>query len=180
MSWNITGAVVINVTNNGGLNSVAGGLFLDPASTGAGGGGGGSTTATAAFVQTIQIGADGALSPTSLGTLPSYATLNTTANVYDWPSGQATWYGYPSFSFDLNLTDGKTHKITLYAIDFDTTSRAETITVADAVSGAALATQSISSFHSGVYLVFNVSGHVTITVTCTAGINAVIAGVYFN
>jgi hypothetical protein len=34
LSWNVSGAVVFNVTNDGGVNAVANGLFLDPASTG--------------------------------------------------------------------------------------------------------------------------------------------------
>jgi hypothetical protein len=34
LSWNVTGFVVINVVNNGGINAVASGLYFDPPATG--------------------------------------------------------------------------------------------------------------------------------------------------
>jgi hypothetical protein len=43
-----------------------------------------------------------------------------------------------------------------------------------------LDTRSISQFNTGVYLVWNISGHVKINVTRTGGANAVISGVFLN
>ena len=47
--------------------------------------------------------------------------------------------------------------------------------------GTVLNTQRLaSSFNGGVYLVWNVSGHVKLQITRTAGNNAVIGGVFLN
>jgi hypothetical protein len=93
------------------------------------------------------------------------------------------WYNNPAFSFDINLTDGNTHQIALYAVDWDVRQRAETIQIVDANNSSnVLSTQSISSFSGGTYLVWSVSGHVIINVTLNSGSgpNAVISGVFFS
>jgi hypothetical protein len=92
----------------------------------------------------------------------------------------STWYSPTTFSFDLNLTDGKPHQVSLYLLDFDSTVRSETVAILDAVSGTALNTQSASSFNGGQYLVWNVTGHVTIKMTRVGGSNAVVSGVFFG
>ena len=43
-----------------------------------------------------------------------------------------------------------------------------------------LNTQTVSSFHSGVYLDYAVSGNILITITKTAGSNAVLNGLFFD
>jgi hypothetical protein len=94
----------------------------------------------------------------------------------------AVWYNQPGFSFDVNITTG-THQVTLYVLDWDSyggVPRAETIQVVDAATGIPLNTQSISNFTTGLYLVWNVSGHVKINVTWTGGANAVVNGVFFG
>jgi hypothetical protein len=50
----------------------------------------------------------------------------------------------------------------------------------DANSNAVLDTRTITNFHGGVYLYWNVSGHVKINVRYTAGANGVISGVFFG
>ena len=85
-----------------------------------------------------------------------------------------------SFSLDLNLTDGKTHQIALYLVDWDRLNRSQTVRVTDAVTGAVLDTHSISNFQGGQYLVWNFSGHVSITITCTAGADGVVSGMFFD
>src|ERR1051325_2676286 len=72
----------------------------------------------------------------------------------------ATWYSWTSFSVDINLIDGQAHQIALYFLDWDSGSRAESVAVLDAVTNNVLDTRSISGFGSGVYLVWNVSGHI--------------------
>jgi hypothetical protein len=72
--------------------------------------------------------------------------------------------------------------VALYALDWDNYlgGRAELVQVMDANSGATLDTESISAFTNGIYLVWNVSGHVKIVVTMNRGGNAVISGVFFK
>ena len=92
----------------------------------------------------------------------------------------ATWYNSASFSFDVNFKDGNAHQFAFYAVDWDSTARAETIQILDANTSAVLDTRSISSFSNGMYLVWNISGHAKINVTRTAGNNAVVSGVFFG
>ena len=49
----------------------------------------------------------------------------------------AAWYSSSSFSFDLNLTDGASHHIALYVMDWDKTGRAETVQISDSNSSSA-------------------------------------------
>jgi hypothetical protein len=91
-----------------------------------------------------------------------------------------TWYKSGTFTFDVNLRDGNLHQFALYALDWDSTTRAETIQILDANTSAVLDTRSISSFSNGMYLVWNISGHAKINVTRTAGNNAVVSGVFFH
>jgi hypothetical protein len=92
----------------------------------------------------------------------------------------STWYNNTSFNFDVNFTDGGTHRFAVYALDWDSTTRTETIQIVDANSNAVLDTRNISSFNHGIYLIWNISGHVKINVTRTGGANAVISGVFLN
>jgi hypothetical protein len=86
-----------------------------------------------------------------------------------------------SFSIDINLTDGLTHQVALYCLDWDgVNTRAERIDVLDPVTGLVLATSSMSTYSAGQYLVWNLSGHVTLRVTRTAGQTAVVSGLFFN
>ena len=90
------------------------------------------------------------------------------------------YYSSTSFSVDIDLIDGQAHDLALFFVDWDTTSRAETVTLSDAVTGTVLSTESISSFHSGVYLQWAVSGNVLITFTRVAGLNAVLSGIFLD
>jgi hypothetical protein len=68
--------------------------------------------------------------------------------------------------------------VALYLLDFDD-NRAETISILDAATHTALDTESAANFQNGVYLVWNIQGHVLIQVTCTGGLNAVVSGLFF-
>ena len=50
----------------------------------------------------------------------------------------------------------------------------------DASSGAVLDTETVSSFNGGRYTVWQITGHVTITVTQTGQTNAVVSGLFFD
>jgi hypothetical protein len=65
-------------------------------------------------------------------------------------------------------------------MDWDARGRTETIQVVDANTNAVLDTRVLSSFGNGVYLVWNLTGHVRINVTWTGGNNAVVSGAFFR
>jgi hypothetical protein len=92
----------------------------------------------------------------------------------------ATWYLSGTFTLDVNMTDGKLHQFALYAVDWDNVGRTETVQVVDANTNSVLDTRNLSGFGNGVYLVWNVSGHVKINVTYNTGLNAVVSGVFFH
>src|SRR5262249_5932519 len=80
----------------------------------------------------------------------------------------------------VNFTDGQTHQLAVYCLDWDLGGRTETIDVLDAVSNAVLDSRSVSAFTNGQYLIWNLSGHVKLKVTPTMGTNAVIGGLFFG
>ena len=92
----------------------------------------------------------------------------------------STWYNNVSFSFDIDFSDGKSHQLAFYAVDWDNQQRSETIRIADASTNALLDTRTLSNFYNGAYLVWDITGSVTITVTTASGPNAVISGVFFG
>ena len=142
-------------------------------------------------------GSNGWAIPDDSTNYPAYATvaLNEESN-YTWDSTTtdvralesgvtsgriaSTWYSGSSFTINVNLTDGNTHQVEMYAVDWDDLGRAETITLTDAKSGAVLDTRSISGFSSGEWLVWNLTGNVLVTVTLTGNQNAVISGLFFQ
>ncbi len=95
-------------------------------------------------------------------------------------------YEYPSFALvpfdvELRLADGQTHQVALYVCDFNRYGLSEEITVRDAVTGATLASQSISNFQEGKYVLLQVSGHVTLTFSPTAaGWFSTLSGVFLD
>jgi hypothetical protein len=91
-----------------------------------------------------------------------------------------TWYNIPSFSLDLNITGGAPQRVAFYAVDFSMKSRVETIQIVDASTNAVLDQESISNFVNGIYLIWTISGHVTINVICDGGENAVVSGLFFG
>ena len=53
----------------------------------------------------------------------------------------AAWYSGTSVTLDVNLTDGRQHQVVVYALDWDSRGRAETLQVLDANSGVVLSSQ---------------------------------------
>jgi len=191
--WNVSGNVKINVTVTSGPNAVVSGVFF----------GGAHTVALLSKDTTTQgawqskYGTDGyVLANVATQIIPSYATF-AVQNEQNWtwaastsdpralriPGGSAgiaaTWYNISSFSFDVNVGAGS-HQFALYAVDWDTQGRSETILIQDAVTGLTLDTESISSFSNGIYLVWSISGNLKITVTSTSGPNCVINGAFLK
>jgi len=92
----------------------------------------------------------------------------------------STWYSSTQFTIDVDMTDGLAHRVGLYMVDWDTTARSQRIDVVDADTGATIDSRTVSSFHDGVYLEWEVRGHVQLRVTCLAGLNAVVSGVFLD
>jgi hypothetical protein len=90
------------------------------------------------------------------------------------------WAAATSFFVDIDFTDEAVHQVAIYCLDWNEMSRAQTISVLNAATGAILNTQSVSNFTSGVYAVWSVTGHVKLQITKTAGNNAVISGVFLK
>ena len=198
--WNISGHITIKVTSSGAPNAVVSGVFFG----GAGGSSAPSAVATFTGFDTStqgtwvgKYGADGYSLANVAARIPSYASFTVQNQLnYTWASSTAdpraletanasqrvaaTWYNGSSFNFDLNFTDGNSHKFALYAVDWDNGGRSETVQIVDANTNAVLNTETISSFAGGTYLVWNISGHVKINVTTIAGFNAVVSGVFFG
>ena len=203
--WNLTGHVIINVTNtNSTSNAVMSGLFF---------GGPGITTppaTSASFVKTdvstqgtwsSVYGLDGAGIVGDTGSYPAYAAVATSNNAtYVWttsttdvrapqklsaPSSRiaAAWYNSASFDVDVNLTDGNAHQVSLYLLDWDGYGggRSERIDVLNATTGAVLDSRSVTAFGSGQYLVWTLSGNVVLRVTNTnSASNALVSGLFFR
>jgi len=145
-------------------------------------------------------GADGEAIVNDSANYPAYAQVNVSgASSYSWSSSTtdvralqkaaatdriaSTWYSPTNFSFDVNLTDGNSHEVGLYLLDWDNTGRVERIDVLNAAGGAVLDTRTASAFSNGVWFLWNLTGHVTIRVTLTGGISgttAVASGIFFN
>ena len=90
--------------------------------------------------------------------LPSYATLSITGGTaYTWVASTtdvralqnaantgriaSTWYSATSMSFNLNLTDGQSHEVSLYAVDWDKQGRSEEVQIIDPKTGKVLDTR---------------------------------------
>ena len=201
--WTVSGHVSFAVSSTAGPNAVISGAFFDPASAASNPA---TTNGIAHYVTTDTsaqgtwmgaYGKDGFSLAGDNQSLPTYAsmtlqsqaswmwaasTTDTRALLNSTGTGRlaATWYNLSTFSLDVNVTDGQTHQIALYAVDWDNKGRAETIQVVDGQSGAMLDSRSIFGFTNGTYVVWTISGHVKFVVTNSAGPNAVINGVFFG
>ena len=92
----------------------------------------------------------------------------------------STFYSGTSYSINVNLTDGNTHRVALYLLDWDSSARVESIQILNAATGSVLATESYSSFHNGDYAAWDITGNVIIKVTKNGGVSAVVSGIFFD
>lgn len=91
-----------------------------------------------------------------------------------------TWYADVTFTIDVTVTDGHTHQLALYSVDWDSTTRGQQVDILDAASGTVLESRSLTGFSPGHYLVWTISGHVRLRLTRTSGDNAVVSGLFFG
>ena len=91
----------------------------------------------------------------------------------------ATWFNPVSFRLDVNVGTGS-HPVTIYSVDWDHKLRSQTIQILDADTGTPLDTRTVSSFSGGIYLTWNITGHVQIFATTLSPPNSVISGIFFG
>lgn len=91
-----------------------------------------------------------------------------------------------SFYYDVNLVDGKAHRVSLYLLDWDRQNRIETIDVVDRNHRNVINSASdIKDFSDGRYLSWKVTGPVLIKVKwvdnlASVGDNAVVSGIFID
>ena len=94
----------------------------------------------------------------------------------------ACWYSSGVFTINVNFTDASLHQVALYMLDWNGFGggRSQRVEVFDANNNL-LDTRMVSGFTAGQYLVWNLTGHVTIRVTNTnPNSNAVVSGLFFR
>jgi uncharacterized delta-60 repeat protein len=92
----------------------------------------------------------------------------------------ACWYSATSFTIDLVFTDAQPHQVAAYFLDWDAKGRRALVEVTDGATGLILDSRTVTSFTGGTYLVWNLSGHVKISITNQGPENAVMSGLFFG
>ncbi len=202
LAWTISGHVQVQLSVQG-QGAPVSAIFFDPMS-----GAPGASPNSATFVNmdlTTQGSWVGAYGPDGYGiandliNYPGYAQVTTDAITHTWANpttdvrglqlaenynarSASTWYNnYGSFLFDVKFTDGKTHQVALYLLDWEPDYREERIDVLDVagINGSVLDSRWVKGFSGGMYLVWNVRGHVQIQITA-ANFNAVVSAIFFS
>ena len=132
----------------------------------------------------MQMPAGAQISPTGGGLTYTWATTTSDTRALQYTTGTgrvaSTWHHDSVLEFDVNLSDGRSRQIALYAVDFDSLGRAQRVDVVNAATGAVLDTQQMSNLAGGQYLTWQISGHVRIRATRLAGMNAVISALFLG
>jgi hypothetical protein len=206
--YDISGNVTITVSaDSGSVNAVVSGIFFDPGPGGSSSVGGSAGSATLLATDTTTqgnwtgiYGADGYSVIGGDTSLPAYATFGIGGTqFYQWQAPgtsearalqvqpgdtqhvEATDYSNTVETLDLNLTDGNVHQVALYVLDGDSRGRSETVEISDASSGTVLSSTDVANFASGVYLVYDLAGHVHVTISPDSGSpDAVASGLFFD
>ena len=202
-TWDLKGSVRIRLTNTSGSSTVLGGIFFDPPSiaqppTGALNASRflGSNTTMGGTWKGIA-GTQGYVIASETSQTPSYANVTFTGksdHVWNWSTSDlaalqkgnaidriaSCWYGAGSIDVRINITDGQTHKVGFYALDWDLANRNQRVDVIDATTGNVLHTTNLPGFQRGAYLNYDVKGSVTFRFTRTAGPNVVVSGIFFD
>jgi hypothetical protein len=204
--WNVSGDIEIKINNlNSSSNAVLNGFFLDPAASPPPP----ATPGTGSFVKTDTTnqgnwqkiyGSQGYNVIDNVASYPSYAQVGVSgSSTYVWTTNTsdtralqdvgsngrtaAAWFSTSSFTVYVNLTDGQTHQLALYLLDWDQYGggRSEQVQILDATTGSVLSTQSVSGFSTGEYGVWNVSGDIEVKITNTnSSSNAVLSGLFID
>jgi hypothetical protein len=145
-------------------------------------------------------GGDGYMIANGVSKFPNWASATVTgASTFTW-AGQTsdsrallngegatsriasayTQYPNNSFTFNVFINYGNSHQIALYLLDWEGASRSETITIRNLETNAVIDSRTYSSFHDGIYAIWNLAGNVTITVTPDLGTTPVVSGIFFG
>jgi RHS repeat-associated protein len=130
---------------------------------------------------------------------PAYASVSVTgADLFTWASSTnepralrkaasptdriaATMYSNGSFTINVNLTDGQSHQLGLYLLDWDDPNgRQQRIDILDAANNNLLDSRAVAAYSQGKYLIWTLKGNLKINVTTLAGYNAVVSGLFFD
>jgi uncharacterized protein (TIGR03437 family) len=142
-------------------------------------------------------GGDGFNTVNDTSRYPSYAQVNVVGNTSaTWAASTtdtralqkmsgsdriaARWESSSFFTVDVNFTDGLTHRIAIYAVDWDGSNRQQRVDVVDWATNVLLDSRSMASFNGGQYLVWNLRGRVKFIVNKLGGRPAVVSGLYFG
>ena len=195
LSWDLRGKVTIRFTRLGGVNALLSGIFF------------GEATGRASFLKddaTTQgdwvgaYGSDGQIIVGGAAQVPSYARVKVeTPSTFDFAnfsqpgdprgllkSADSTerstlgWYG-DQFTVDLDLVDGRSHRVGFYVLDWDSGYRVQRIDVLDAKTGAVLDSKEVG-YYVGRYLSWQLRGHVKLRFTNLVSHNAVLSGIFFG
>ncbi|MEO6035314.1 MAG: chitobiase/beta-hexosaminidase C-terminal domain-containing protein [Verrucomicrobiota bacterium] len=198
--WEISGSVKVRLTRVGGYNATLQGLFFDSAIPAA--------NKPTSFVKADTTtkgtwkgiyGADGYNVIGNSTSYPAYAQVSVVGKS-DWTwtasttsdlrclqkAGTATdrigasWQATTNFTVSVNITDGKTHQLAMYFMDFDRNNRSQQVELLEAASGAVIDSQTLSAFQEGKYLVWNINTNVKVRITWLAGYNATLQGIFFD
>lgn len=205
--FNVSGDIIIKVTSVTGSNAVISGLFFDQATTAEYMRT--DTTTQGNWRGTYGQDGVIIAGNTPQGGTPAYATLGSVnAPYWSWTADgsvipydssslqsisetggrdAAVWYASDSFNLHVQIADNHTHQLALYFVDVGTSysdgtgqGRSEMVQFLNHKTGAVLASQSVSDFANGKYLVFNVGGDIDIKITKQSGPNAVLSGMFFG
>jgi hypothetical protein len=206
LTWDITRSVKIRVTNlNPSSNALLSGVFLGgtpvaPATASFVR----SDTATRGSWK-ASYGAEGfrlAEDPSANNpTQPAYGTITPVGQAnWTWTTSTADpraltraaagstdrlaacWYSSTSFDVNVNVNDSATHRLSIYAVDFDSYGpRSQKVEILDAASGALLDSRTLNGFQDGVYLTWDITRSVKIRVTnLNPSSNALLSGVFLD
>jgi hypothetical protein len=142
-------------------------------------------------------GNDGHVIVNNSTSLPAYATITPSGQASNtWSSNTsdiralskatgtgriaAAWYAATTFTVDVNLADQKVHPFTLHALDWDRKGRSQRIDVIEADTNTVLDSQTIANFSDGVYLKWDLKGHVKFKVTRLGTSSAVLSGLFIG
>ena len=141
-----------------------------------------------------QYGSEGYIIPNSSANLPNYVQLRLTADIANKTCSDKrcletadrssrTWNSWQgsTFTIDIKINDGKSHKISLYAYDASHTGSILNFMIKGEDNSAILPSHELSSFFNGVYQTWQINGHVNIVVSgTTPPIPAIINGLFFD
>ena len=120
---------------------------------------------------------------TSQATASLWSSSGTQARFLQRPTGtnrfSGVWEHPTTFLIDVTLSDDRSHRVSLYLMDWGT-ARKQTIEVFDAASGIVLDQRTAASFRDGQYWTWQISGAVRFRITRVTGDTAAVSAVFID